>query len=175
VSELAALFANRLASVVPDALGVALAAELRARLDQVGFARYALRDRGSYGHAEVGAERTLLGALTRLAGQHTGRRHAFVDARALRLGPGDYLLTHHDRVHAEPLVELTLDLSPAVVPGAEVHYRRAGQVYFRVGSLPGALAIVERDADVTCNHTYVSRRHADAEVVRLVVRLRDAL
>ncbi|MBZ0233155.1 MAG: hypothetical protein K8M05_12560, partial [Deltaproteobacteria bacterium] len=33
-------------------------------------------------------------------------------------------------------------------------------------------ALVDRDASITCHHTYVSRRHTTAEVTRLVVRLR---
>ena len=61
----------------------------------------------------------------------------------------------------------------AAVPGAEVHYRRRGQVFFRAPCAPGSLAIVERGPTVSCNHTYVSKRHADASVVRLVLLLRD--
>ena len=63
---------------------------------------------------------------------------------------------------------------PPQCPGAEIHYRRRGQVYFRVPCVPNALAIVERGPTVTCNHTYVSKLHPDASVVRLVVLLRDA-
>jgi hypothetical protein len=67
-----------------------------------------------------------------------------------------------------------LDLSPASVPGAELHYRQRGKVYVRFPSRPGALCVVERGPTVTCNHTYVSKRHADASVVRLIMLLRDA-
>ena len=35
-----------------------------------------------------------------------------------------------------------------------------------------SMSIVERGPTVTCNHTYVSKLHADAEVVRLVALLR---
>jgi hypothetical protein len=69
-------------------------------------------------------------------------------------------------------VELMLDVSAAAVPGAEVHYRRGGQVYFRAPSAPGAASIVERGPAVACHHTYVSKRHPGAEVVRLVLLLR---
>jgi hypothetical protein len=92
-------------------------------------------------------------------------------SRVLRLHPGDYLLAHHDRLHDDNPVEVTLDLSPASVPEAEVHYRRRGQTFFRFECVPGALAIVERGPTVTCNHTYVSRRYPDAQVIRLVALL----
>jgi len=173
VNGLDALFAPKLAVVVPEAVGRELAGAVRGRLERSGIARYELVDRGSYGVVPEVDEPVLLAALTRAASEVTGRALAVTEARALWLGAGDYLLAHHDRVPDEPVVELTLELSSASVPGAEVHYRRRGHVYFRFGSVPGALAIVERDPTVTCNHTYVSRRHAGAAVIRVVVRLRD--
>ena len=100
------------------------------------------------------------------------RRSRSTEARLLRLLPGDYLLAHHDRILEGNPVEVTADLSPASVPGAEVHYRRRGQVYFRFPCVPGSVAVVERGPTVTCNHTYVSKLHAGASVVRLVVLLR---
>ena len=90
-----------------------------------------------------------------------------------RMRPGDYLLGHHDRVHDDHPLELILDLSPVAVPGAEVHYRRRGQLFFRAPSAPRSLALVERGPTVTRHHTYVSQRHAAASVLRLVVLLRD--
>jgi hypothetical protein len=138
---------------------------------RLAFQRYALLDRGSYDFATPD-EPALIAALTARAERTTGRRLAVAEARALRLQPGDYVLAHHDRLHAGHPVELVLDLSAAPVPGAEVHYRRRGQVYFRVPAAPGTLAIVERGPTVTCNHTYVSKRHATA-VVRLIALLRD--
>jgi hypothetical protein len=168
------LFTHRIASTVPDTVGPSLAAELRARLDRAGYTRFALLDRGSYDLADAPDEPAVVTALTSLAGQVTGRSLTVADARALRLGPGDYLLAHHDRRHSDPLVELILDVSPAAVPGAEVHYRRGGKVVYSFASRPGALSIVERDADTTCHHGYISKRHVTAHIVRLVVRLRDA-
>ncbi len=166
------LFTGRIATVVPDVVGPALAAEVRARLAGA-YTRYALLDRGSYEIALDPDEPAVLDALAGVARQVTGRALARVDARALRLGPGDYLLAHHDRSHDEPLVELTLDLSPASVPGADLHYRRHGKPVLQVGSRPGALSVVERGPEATCHHAYISKRHRSAEVVRLVVRLRD--
>jgi hypothetical protein len=160
----------RLAVIVPDVVGAGAAAELRARL-AAGWVRYRLLDRGSYAaHADLD-EPALVGALTDLAVEATGRALMVIETRALRLIAGDYLLSHHDRVDPAPVVELTLDLSAVAIPGAEIHYRRRGQPFFRVPSRPGALAIVERGPGVACNHGYVSKLQPTAEVVRLVVVL----
>lgn len=168
------LFGGRTAVVIPDVVGPALAAQARARLEHAGYTRYALLDRGSYDVLADPQEPELFAALIDLAARTTGRALAVAEARALRLQPGDYLLAHHDRIHDDHPVELVVDLSPASVPGADVHYRRRGQVYFRVPCVPGSLAIVERGPTVSCNHTYVSKRNAAASVVRLMVLLRDA-
>ncbi|MBA3539398.1 MAG: hypothetical protein H0T79_07190 [Deltaproteobacteria bacterium] len=174
MTALEELFASRIAVVVPDVVGTAAAAEVRARLERTGYTRYGLVDRGSYDLLTSPAEPALLAALVGVAAKVTGRTLVVSEARALRLRAGDYLLAHHDRVHADHPVELVLDLSATSVPGAEVHYRRAGQVSFRVTSTPGALAVVERGPTVTCNHTYLSKLHPEVEVVRLVVLLRDS-
>lgn len=168
------LFGGRTAVVVPDVIAPALAAEVRERLERTGYARHALLDRGSYDMCRDPQEPALFATLVELAARTTGRSLALVEARALRLLPGDYLLAHHDRMHDDHPIELVLDVSPAAVPGAEVHYRRRGQVYFRIPCAPCSLAIVERGPTVACNHTYVSKRNAGAIVVRLMVLLRDA-
>ena len=173
MTTLEQLFGGRAAVVVPDVVGPSLAAQARQRLECAGYTRYALLDRGSYDVLADPQEPALFGALIEIAARTTGRSLALAEARALRLQPGDYLLAHHDRIHDEHPVELVLDLSPASVPGAEVHYRRRGQVYFRVPCVPGSLAVIERGPTVCCNHTYVSRRNAAASVVRLVMLLRD--
>lgn len=162
------------ALVVPDALDRAAAAAARARWDALGYTRYALLDRGSYDVLAAPDEPELLARMRRAAEAATGRTLAVAESRAVRLLPGDYVLAHHDRLHDDNPVEVTLDLSPAPVPGAEVHYRRRGQVFFRFPSTPGALAVVERGVTVTCNHTYVSKLHEGACVVRLVALLRDS-
>jgi hypothetical protein len=162
------------AVIVPDALGAELAADVRTRAERAPYTRHALLDRGSYDFVNDPAEPELLGALAGIAEEITGRPLAVAGARVLRLGAGDYLLTRHDRVHDDRPVELVLDLSPTTVPGAEVQYRHRGQVYFTFPCTPGALAVVERGPTVMCNHTYVSKRHAGASVVRLVVLLREA-
>ncbi len=156
------LFGSRTQAIVPFA----------ATLELAGWTRYALLDRGSYDVIDDVRAPALFDALGARASEITGRALAVAEARALRLVPGDYLLAHHDRVHDDLPVELVLDLSPAAVPGAEVHYRRRGAVFFRVPCEPGTLAIVERGPAVTRNHTYVSKLHGGAEVIRLELLLR---
>lgn len=155
------------AVVVTDAVDRARAAAVRTTLR---YTRYGLVDRGSYDIASVGSE--LDDVAVRLAASATGRTLAVVERRVLRLVAGDYLLARHDRVYEGIPVEVMLDLSPASVPGAEVHYRRRGQVFFRYPCVPGTAAIVERGPTVTCNHTYVSKLHGDAFVVRWIAILR---
>jgi len=156
------------AELVERAIAPARAAELRASL---AFERYALLDRGSYEVAPFVNDRTIVDVL-----DHASKRLVATGARVVLLRAGDYLLARHDDIHATIVTrndsrrcfELVLDLSPAPA-AAEIHYRRRGQVFFRVPCVPGSLAIVERTATVTCNHTYVSKL-APAEVVRLIVQ-----
>ena len=172
MTTLEQLFGGRTAVVVPDAIDLARAAAVRERFERTGYTRYALLDRGSYDVLADPQEPELFAALVESAARTTGRSLVLAEARALRLLPGDYLLAHHDRIHDDHPVELVLDLSPAAAP-AEVHYRRRGQVYFRVPCAPRSLAIVERGPTVSCNHTYVSKRNPGACVVRLMILLRD--
>ena len=167
------LFGARIAKEVPEVAGAALAAEIRARVAHAGYTRYALLDRGSYDVCAAPDEPAVLGALAALATKETGRTLHVAEVRVLRLRAGDYLLAHHDVLRADNPVEVMLDLSPRGVPGAEVHYRRRGQVFFACGGTPGAAAIVERGPSTSCNHTYVSRQYPDAEIVRLIALLTD--
>ena len=158
------LFGSRIATIVEDAITEDEATALRARL--VGWQRYTLLDRGSYDFIDTVDEPALFGRLA----ARVGRR--ITGARALRLVPGDYILAHHDRLYDDLPLELVLDLSPAPVP-CDIHYRRRGHVFFRAPCTPRTLAIVERGPTVTRNHTYVSKLHAGAVVVRLVMLARD--
>jgi len=160
--SLADVLAPRSALTVPDVVARAEAAAIRARLR---WTPYALLDRGRYAFCDDLDEPALYATLARLAGG------AVTSARAYRLGPGDYTLARHDPPLAERCVEIAVDLSAASVPGAELHYRQRGQVFHRFPCVPGAAAIVERTPTVTSNHTYVSKLHAGAEIVRLVARL----
>lgn len=159
------------AVIVPEVIGADLAAEARASLEVRGYTRYALVDRGSYDFIDAPQLPQVVEALVGIASAVTGRTLSLTSARALRFGPGDYLLVRGDRVHDDRPVEVVLDLSVTTVPDTEVHYRHRGQVFFTFPSEPGALAIVERGPTVMANHTYVSRRHVAASVVRLVVVL----
>lgn len=159
------------AVIVPEAISRALAAETRDALMDAGYTRYRRLDRASYEEAPADGLSALGETLVEIAREVTGRDLALRSLRALRLVGGDYLLTHHDRVQADRPVQAILDLSPEPVERAAVHYRHRGQVYFVFPARPGALALVERGPTVLCNHTYVSKRVAGAEVVRLVALL----
>lgn len=161
------------ALVVPDAVDAELAAAIRARCEQRGFVRYGLFDRGSYEVVSDVAVPELAAIAVAAAERATGRSLAVAETRVIRLGPGDYLLAHHDRIHDDNPVEVVADLSPAPVVDADLCYRRRGQVFFRFPSTPGALAIVERGITVTCNHAYVSKLHERACIVRAMMLLRD--
>jgi hypothetical protein len=165
------LFTARLAVLLADAVDHHTRAEARARFDRAGYQRYRGLDRGSYETLDAAAD-PLVPTLSSTAARLAGRPLTLVDARALRLSPGDYLLSHHDRPHDAALVEAMVDLSAATVAGAVVHYRRRGQPFFELPAAPGTLAVVERDAAVRCNHGYVTKRAPHATVVRLVLRLR---
>lgn len=162
------------AVVVPQAVSPALAADVRERL-RGAWVRHTAIDRARMEVVPALDPSTFAEVLDGLASATsavTGRELRVVSARALRLGPGDFALVRHDRVQDDRPIEVTLDLSEAEVPGAEVHYRHRGQLFFTFAGPPRALAVVERGPTVLCNHTYVSKRHAVA-VVRLVALLRE--
>jgi len=153
---------SRIATIIPDAPAIHPAVALR---------RYALLDKGSYRYAaDISAP---AGALA-LAQTTTSRALRIASTRLLHLEPGDYLLAHHDPLHADHRVDLIYDLSPSPAP-CEVRYRRGrGAVFFVFPCTPGAACIVERDPTTQSYHTYVSKLHAGASIVRLVVQLVDA-
>jgi hypothetical protein len=143
------------AVVLPDA--IARESLRQAREQLAGWRRYALLDRGSYDVIENPG--VLAREIVELAERATSRSGlAIRESRVLRLVAGDYLL------------EVMIDLSPAPVD-AEVHYRRRGQTFLRVPSVPGTASVVERGPAITCNHTYVSKRDPDACVIRVVALL----
>ena len=153
---------SRFTAIVPDVDGP---------IPAVAFQRYTLVDRGSYAFAD---DVPVLPSLVALASELTDRTLRVTSSRLLRLEPGDYLLAHHDPMHDDHQVEVIVDLSPSPTPGAEVRYRRGrGAVFFVVPSLPGSASIVERDPTTQAYHTYISKLHTGAMVLRHVVRLVD--
>jgi len=132
------------------------------------FTRYAELEFGNYEVAIV-TDLTSLAPLAARASSQLGVALAIREARVIRLSPGDYILAHHDRLHTDYPVEIVLDLSPAPLPRAELHYRRRGNVFHVVPVQPGAFAAIERGPTVTSNHVYVSKLNPpDARVVRLI-------
>ena len=150
--------------IVPD---LATTARIRGNWR---WERYGQIDQASYEFAAAIDEPELADVAVRAASRAMGRELRFSEARAVRLSPGDYTLAHHDRIYDDYPVEVTFDLSEREVPGADVHYRRRGNVFFIFPSQPRAAAIVERGPTVTCNHTYVSKLHTDA-VTRAILLL----
>jgi hypothetical protein len=148
------------ALLVPDAAG--------CEVPDVAWQRYGQIDQASYDFVED-VTLPITNAIVERAATQLDRKLTVRTSRLLRLRAGDYLLAHHDRFYDDNPVELTLDLSPASVAGAEVHYRRRGNVFFRVPCVPRSLAIVERAPTVSCHHTYISKRAPDALVIRYVV------
>jgi hypothetical protein len=145
----------------------------RAALDALPGRREVLLDRGSYEEVVFPDGASVLPGLVARVGARaaaiTGRPLTLASARALRFHPGDYRLVRDDRVYEDRPVEVIVDLSREPVPGAEVHYRHRGQVFFVVPSSPGVMSVVERGPTVLSNHTYLSLRHARLRVVRLVL------
>lgn len=139
-------------------------------LERPALQRYPRIDRGAYSWGEVTDLARLAPLLAHIDPDDPRRQLAC--ARVVVLGPGDYILAHHDPMPeaGESPLELVLDLSPAPTRGAELYYRRRGAAFLAVPATPGTLAIVERGPTVTANHTYVSKRYPDARVIRLMAR-----
>jgi hypothetical protein len=167
VTSLDELFVSKNAIAIPGV--IADVAAVRARIEAGTWTRYSLVDRGSYAY-QTPELPDVIAAMLRAAEAIRRRPQHVVEARLIKLVPGDYVLAHHDRAHHG--LELALDLSGAAIDGVEIHYRQLGEVYFAFGGPPGAMAMVERDNSVICNHTYVSKLHRGASIVRLMVRLR---
>jgi hypothetical protein len=140
--------------------------------------RFPAIDDGAYSWGDV-ADLAVLAPLVAHVDRDDPRRRV-VRARVVALEPGDYILAHHDPLadasdaDDDLPLELVLDLSPAASPGAELYYRRRGAAFFAVPATPGTLAIVERGPAITANHSYLSKRHRGARVVRLIARLTSA-
>ena len=166
------IFTPRLAEQVEGAIPPQLAAFARGALALDRFLPYPYVDRGRYAVLEAPELPALTDALLALACARTELPLRIVSTRALRFGPGDYALSHHDVRDDEPCIELVADLSERAVTSAAVHYRDDGRPFFVARSSPLSLALVARSPATAANHTYLSKRYADAAVLRLMLRLR---
>lgn len=144
-----------------------------AALDALPGKREVPLDRGSYEEICLPEPGSVLpGLVARIRARAeavTGRSLSLASARAFRFLPGDYRLVRDDVVHEDRPVEVIVDLSREAAPGAEVHYRHRGQVFFVVPSVPGVMSLVERGPTIVSNHTYLSKLEPAARVVRLVL------
>jgi hypothetical protein len=150
---------SRVATIRPFTQKIALPA---------AFERYTLIDRASYEYAPIDPP----AALVALAEEVTQRTLSPASARVIRMTPGDYILARHEELHDDHRVEVIVDCSPVAVPGADVRYQRAGNVFFLFPSQPQTASIVERDPTTQAYHTYVSKLSTGV-VQRLVVQLVD--
>ncbi len=166
------IFTPRLAVQVEAAIAPQLAAFARGALALDRFQPYPNIDRGRYAFVDEPELPALTDALLALACARTELPLHVVSTRAVRLGPGDYLLSHHDVRDDVPSVELIADLSERAVAHAAVHYREDGRPFFIVRSSPLSVAMTARSPATAANHTYLSKRYADAAVLRLMLRLR---
>ena len=134
--------------VLAEAISPAAARRLRG-LARAHLEAYSLADRGRFRFAtapgmpalgEVAAE------LSSFAAAATGLSLGAGAAALTRLGHGDYALRWDDwrRRLQGPLLEATLDLSPAPCPGADTVYSEGPGVHFSLSQAPGQLGLVLR-------------------------------
>jgi hypothetical protein len=156
------------AVLVPGVLSSAWAAQLRTRLAQSGWEPFRLAHRGHYDQNERFEAPALWDELREFVSQLTGERLQQEKFRWLRFLPGGYALLRDD-LPGETSYELQLDLSAEKAPDAEVCYCHRRQVYWVVAPQPGALSLVQRGPTVQRYERYLSKLHAQAELVRLRV------
>jgi hypothetical protein len=156
--------------IAENAIPAQLARDVRSALDAIGWTRYAFIDRGQYEYIDDPSDvEALIELMTRLASAQLGFDVRCVWSRAVRLSPGDYVLSHHDVRHDDPLLECIADLSAEASEYA-VHYRDAGRPHFVVPNQPLAISLVARTASSAANHTYVSKLRQAPAILRLVAR-----
>ena len=134
--------------VVDEAISPAAARRLRG-LARAKLEQYSLADRGRFRFAaarslpvldEVAAELAVFAAAA------TGLALDAGAATLTRLAHGDYALRWDDwrRRPQGPLLEATLDLSPAPCPAADTVYSESPVVHFSLPQAPGQLGLVRR-------------------------------
>jgi hypothetical protein len=137
-------------------------ARLRAALDAAGWRRSSIADRHELELTTL--DDPAIERLAALAATAMRMPLAIADVRWLRLRHGDYQLTKSDALERPraPHVEVIADLSAAATGEAEIFYSD-GSV---VPQLPGAVAVVERDATLLRWQRHLTLRVGDALVYR---------
>jgi hypothetical protein len=151
----------------PDVIDADERARVRAALDAAGWQPRDLADR--YRLATSTLDDPLIERLVELAASVAGTPLVRHGHEWMRLGHGDYQLMKGDGLErpSEPHVELIADLSAAATGEAEIFYSD-GRV---VPQLPGAVAVLKRDATLVRWQRRLSLRVGDALVYRLRLTL----
>jgi hypothetical protein len=165
------IIGDRIAELCTDVFDATIATRLRFAFETNGYQRYRLLDRGRYQFIETSFLQEM-SPMIALASTVTKRSVTCVSTRVIRLKAGDFLLAHHDQFDQDLPIELTVDISQHAVPDADIVYRRRGQAFFSLPARPLCAAVVERGPAVNCHHSYISKRNLDAEIVRIVMKLR---
>jgi len=154
----------------PDVIDIDERARVRAALDAAGWQPRDLADRHRLAISTL--DDPLLERLVALAASVAGARLVRRDYEWMRLVHGDYQLMKGDALERpkEPHVELIADVSAAATGEAEIFYSD-GRV---VPQLPGAVAVLKRDATLVRWQRRLSLRVGDAVVYRLRLTLVSA-
>jgi hypothetical protein len=170
------ILGERTASVVEELISASDAAAVRSELQRNEYQTYRLLDRGCFDYQDLDTNGSCGPICTKLAAyvsSNSNRQLRIVTARAIRLRAGHYTLANLDAYHDDLPLQLTVDCSEHAVTNAHLFYRRRGGVFFFLPSQPRSAAIVERGPSVNCHHSYISKRFPNAEIIRLVLLLRD--
>jgi hypothetical protein len=154
----------------PDVIDAEERARVRAALDAAGWQPRAIADR--YQLAVATLDDPLIDRLVELAATVAGMPLERQGHEWMRLQHGDYQLMKGDALErpSESHVEVIADLSAAATGEAEIFYSD-GRV---VPQLPGAVAVLKRDATLVRWQRHLSLRVGDAAVYRLRLTLRRA-
>ena len=151
----------------PDVIDAGERSRVRAALDAAGWQRRELADR--YRLAVATLDDPLLDRLAELAATVVGAPLGRTSHQWMRLVHGDYQLMKGDALVRPPAphVELIADVSAAATGEAEIFYSD-GRV---LPQLPGAVAVLRRDATLVRWQRYLTLRVGDAAVYRLRLTL----
>lgn len=153
--------------------------ELRVAAKTLVAEPFDVADRGHYGLCREPLPERPLAELIELAERCTGTSLACVEQRWTWLRRGDYSLRRDDVLRlpaGRKHVDVTIDLSDAACPEAQVVFTHREQACFSVPQAPGAIAIVALGPTVGRYDRYLTHRVGDHVVVRarLVFELAQA-